>query len=522
MNRSPEDKVFVRRSWAPTTLAQSVLLLLLANLGAKVFGFLRSVFTCRLLPEEELGRWDLVYGFILLAAPAVMLGIPGSLGRYLEHFAKRQVLCRMLQHILIILGVLTLLGTVGLILGAEPVAWLLLRLPQQRPLVLWTAGALALAMWFFIFQEIFGGLRRFQLVATLQALQTVLFMVLSLGLLLWHPGAESVLAGFAFSCAVGVLLGAWWLWRLWPQLNQEELPQPLSPLWRKMMQFALWVWITNWLTNLFQVLDRYMLVHLSGLKPQAVLAQVGNYHAAWILPLVVVSLGGTVNSALVPHLSRDWEQGHRARVQRTLLRTIRLGAVVLTLTVAAIVGGAWLLYDVVLEHKYSLALPILPWIAALAAWSVLAMLVGCYLWCAERAGWETGAVALALVSNALLNALLIPRWQLHGAVVATTTSHLVLLVVLGLMAQRLGLPMSWRSWVLLLTPGSVLLGPVALGLVGAWLVADLLWLRLLFPWHDRCYLEAYLGRLWRRVGKLASSDSPASSPKVKSWEPSSY
>ena len=520
----PRSSRPLRRLGGETTLAQSVLWLLGASVGAKAVGFLRSLYTCRLLPQEELGRWDLAYGFLLLAAPVVMLGIPGSFGRYLEHFAQRRCLRGMLRRCLLALGGLTLAGVLALVAFPRGFAWLILDLPQQRTFVFYLAGALGFSMWMFVLQEVFGGLRRFRLVAALQALHTLLFAVSSVALLLWwRKAAEAVLLGFALAAAVSTTLGLWWLRSTWDQLPEDHHRGSTFPLWRRMMQFALWVWLTNWLANLFQVMDRYMLVHLSRLEPHRVLAQVGNYHAAWVLPLVVITVAGVIHSALVPHLSQSWEQGRRVHVRRTLRRFVRLGSLVLCLVLLGIQGLHVPMFHWFLQHKYPLAGEVLPWVSVLVAWAVLALLVGCYLWCAERAHWETAAVAAALAANAVLNALLIPRWQLHGAVVATTAAHLVLLGVMVAVAARQGWPLRGREWLLLAAPGTLLVGVWLLAAVTMLLLWDLLVAQRLFPPGDARFVLRCGKQLQGRLLPLRSPpgqwQSPPAEPSVPAQSP---
>ena len=72
------------------------------------------------------------------------------------------------------------------------------------------------------------------------------------------------------------------------------------------------MWVTNLLTNLFEVIDRFMIVHHSGWPSEEALRQVGNYHSSRILPLLFVSVAVMLGSMITPHLSVDWEigQGH--------------------------------------------------------------------------------------------------------------------------------------------------------------------------------------------------------------------
>ena len=55
----------------------------------RIVGFGRGVLVCRWLSPDELGQWDMAFGFLTLAAPLTVLGLPGSFGRYVEYFRQR-------------------------------------------------------------------------------------------------------------------------------------------------------------------------------------------------------------------------------------------------------------------------------------------------------------------------------------------------------------------------------------------------------------------------------------------------
>jgi PST family polysaccharide transporter len=69
---------------APDSLATSMVVLLVVSVVQRSVGFGRGMLYMRWLSPEELGQWDMAYSFLLLAAPLIVLGLPGSFGRYLE------------------------------------------------------------------------------------------------------------------------------------------------------------------------------------------------------------------------------------------------------------------------------------------------------------------------------------------------------------------------------------------------------------------------------------------------------
>ncbi|HVW38337.1 MAG TPA: hypothetical protein VHB99_13570, partial [Pirellulales bacterium] len=77
------------RAMHADTLASGVVLLLGLTVAQRLIGFLRGVLFCRWLDAEQLGQWDLCFGFLMMAAPVALLGLPGSFGRYVEYFRQR-------------------------------------------------------------------------------------------------------------------------------------------------------------------------------------------------------------------------------------------------------------------------------------------------------------------------------------------------------------------------------------------------------------------------------------------------
>src|SRR5262249_37561673 len=79
-------------------LSDSIIVLLILAAVQRIVGFVRGVLVCRWLSPQELGQWDMAFGFLTLGAPLVVLGLPGSFGRYVEYFRQRGQLGRLLRR----------------------------------------------------------------------------------------------------------------------------------------------------------------------------------------------------------------------------------------------------------------------------------------------------------------------------------------------------------------------------------------------------------------------------------------
>src|SRR5262245_21614672 len=81
-----------------SSLGESVMIMLVLSIAQRAIGFLRGVLVCIWLNATIVGEWDLANSFFSYAAPLVMLGIPGTFGRYLEYFRTRGALRTVIRR----------------------------------------------------------------------------------------------------------------------------------------------------------------------------------------------------------------------------------------------------------------------------------------------------------------------------------------------------------------------------------------------------------------------------------------
>jgi O-antigen/teichoic acid export membrane protein len=424
----------------PDTLAASVAILLAANLVQRSVGFGRGVLFCRWLTPDELGTWEMAYSFLLLAAPVVVLGLPGSFGRYLERFRQRGQLRTFLRRASIWTASLTFAAVAFLTLAAPRFSTLIFGRSDHRTMVLLLAASLAAVILHHFLEALFAALRKFSIVSMMHFCQSMMFAGLSLGLLWWWRfAAESIVIGYGMAClasAVGTLV---WKGRA---LADEVVPDggiAHREFWPPLVRFAAWVWITNLLCHLFAVVDRYMLVHWSGLDSAAALALVGHYHASRIVPLLFLSVADLLACVVLPYLSHDWEVGERQRVSDRLNLILKFSSLVMLAGGVFVLWVAPTLFHYAFDGRYDAGLAVLPWTLTYCAWYGLLLVAQNYIWCAERMKLGTLPLASGLAMNMALNLVLIPAWGLLGAVVATTVSTGLAIAVLYWINSRAGM-----------------------------------------------------------------------------------
>ena len=197
--------------FTPDTLAASVTILLVANLVQRSIGFGRGILFCRWLSPDELGTWDMAYSFLLLAAPVVVLGLPGSFGRYLERYRQRGQLRTFLRRATIWTIGLTVLACGLMIFEAPRFSDLIFGRPDATSIVVLLSLSLAAVILHHFLEALFAALRKFSIVSTMHFCQSMLFAVISLTLMwCWRFAAESIVIGYGAACLVSAIVMLAW------------------------------------------------------------------------------------------------------------------------------------------------------------------------------------------------------------------------------------------------------------------------------------------------------------------------
>jgi O-antigen/teichoic acid export membrane protein len=442
------------------TLAASVAILLILTVVQRGVGFLRGVFFCRWLDADQLGQWDMAFGFLMLAAPLAVLGLPGSFGRYVEHYRQRGQLKTFLRRTMVCTAVLTVLAVAAVGFGKEWFSQLVFGSSEHADLVMILAAGLGVVIIGNALQSLLTALRQVKVVSIIQFCNSLLFAVAGIGLLLfWRISTTSIVVAFAGACLLTATASLVWLARIWGTLPSAGVALGHSTLWGKLMPFAFWLWLTNWLSNLFGITDRLMIIHCGGVPSDIALGLVGQYHTARMFPMLFVGVAELLGAVITPHLSSDWESGRRSWVSRRL--RLMLKAFGLGFTAAAIVVliGSPILFDFAWQGRYDGGLAVLPWALACSIWTGLAFISYNYLWCAEKSRFVSLTLFVGLAANIGLNLILLPKFGLLGAVLATAAARLVSLGILWVITRNLGMKIDRGLLIVAGLPLLLVLGP---------------------------------------------------------------
>jgi O-antigen/teichoic acid export membrane protein len=483
------------------TLTESVVILLSLTVVQRVIGFVRAVLFCRWLDVEQLGIWDMAFSFLVLAAPLSVLAIPGAFGRYLEHYRQRGQLRTFLRWAMLACGGLALLAMLGILSARQWFSELVFGTQDQSDLVALAAACLMTVVAYNLLVEMFTALRNIRLVSVLQLVNSLAFAVLAIGLMLgWECSAKSVLLAYGGSCLIAILWAVPPLRHVWRATPPTADVAPQGSLWTRVVPFAAWVLLSSLLVNLFGVLDRYMIVHFSGMSATEALDTVGNYHSSRVVPLLLVSIASMLATMMMPHLSHDWEAGRREEVASRLRLLLKVFGFLLFAGAVAVLIGAPLLFEVAFRSKFPDGMAVLPWTLIYCTWFSLSLLVQNYLFCAEKARLLSVAMAAGLALNVVLNLVLLPRLGLEGAVLSTVAANAISLGLICYFNRRLGFHLDGGGHLILALPMALCLGRWIALLTLVLVLADAIWAdRLLAP-EEKQRLAERIGQYGKRFG----------------------
>jgi O-antigen/teichoic acid export membrane protein len=384
-------------------------------------------------------------------------------------------------------AVLASLAMVLFVSWHELVSLLMYGSTQQSDVTGWMSLALVPIIAYYFSNALLTALRRSRTVLRLEFTNSVLFALLSVGFVYgWRADAGRVVLAYALAAATAAVFSARGVCRIWNSLPDDGEPLAHRALWTQVLPFALAVWGTNWLANAFELADRYLIVHASGLGASEALTLLGNYHSSRVLPLLLVSVTSTLATILLPYLSHDWERGRREAVVQQLNFACKILCFLLTLAALAILAVAPWLFASVLRGKYASGLAVLPCTLLYCIWFGLARAAQKYLWCAHRVLLASLAWGGGLAVNVTLNVVLLPRYGLPGVVWATSAGNVTALALICLFSRHAGMRFS-RGFVMAAVLPFVCIFPLAMAFAAYAVFLE--WSELRLPGGDRAGLN---------------------------------
>ena len=198
------------------------------------------------------------------AGSAAVFGLPGSFNRYVEMYRQSGQLKSFLYRITGISLVMTILFSIVMYCFAEQFSHWLYRDERQTSLVIVMAMSLLFVTIFNFAASLLEALRQVRLVTTMRFVNGLAFAAFGIAFLLMaENGTEAVTIAFAISCVVATIPAVWYFARNWSVIDSSNVPLPQKSMWSRVAPFAAWLWVINLVSNMYEVADRNMLLHLA-------------------------------------------------------------------------------------------------------------------------------------------------------------------------------------------------------------------------------------------------------------------
>jgi O-antigen/teichoic acid export membrane protein len=419
------------------SLSKSIVLIAGLMIAQRAVGFLRGFYVCGQLSPAEVGRWDLAFNFLVIGAPLVVFGIPGSFGRYVSRYEQNRQRGRFLSQTLLVCVGLMLVSALLIFGFREQVAAAFFGNADDARLVGWLACGLPLVVLLNFGTSWFTGRRMNRFVFRIQFAQTLFFAVLCVLFLQWIPAtAEAVVFAWLASCLAGICLAA--SYALMDRSSDEtpEVAELRDSIWRKILPFAVWVWISNTLFNLFSFCDRLLLVNFHAGNETDTRFLIGQYHTACLLPALLMTLGAMAGSTLTPYLSKDWESGQCDAVRDRINFMLKaIGLIGISASVA-ILFCAPILFSGIWKDKFALGESLLPLALAWCSLAAVTLVAQKYFWCIEKTWIASILLFVGLATNFAVGVALIGPFGITGVAVSTLVAHAVVLGGVLLVCRR--------------------------------------------------------------------------------------
>lgn len=446
-------------SFVADSLAVGVVVMLVMTVVQRGLGFFRGIWFCRVLDDAVVGQWSIAYDFVTLITPVMLLGLPGSLPRYVEHYRKNGHLTDFVRRIAIASGCLGLACFLAMAMFPEWFGWLIFLDPQNTQLVYAVSAAVIATIVFNFVWQMVSSLRQSRLSSGMYFLQSVAFTVFALLWLVLDGGLVGIVFSYVVATLLATIPGLLALAMGWGGLQKGDVPFESSKMWRRLIPYAAALWAMNMLASTFSLSDRYMILHLMSSDESITHAAIGQYHSARIIPMLFVSLSFVVSSGLMPYLSADWEAGNTELVKDRLQRIAFAVATFFTAGAAITLMCAPWLFRTLLEDRYTEGLSLMPMTFVCCIWIAIGNITQDYLWVREKGSLVAIVIAIGFAFNILMNMMLIPVWGLHGAVVATLIANGIVLAGILVTLGRNGFGFDMTSWMVSLLPMSLMVSP---------------------------------------------------------------
>jgi len=388
-----------------------------------------SLFLARILWVKGYGAYIYAISWINLLSVLAVMGLPTLLIREVARY-KTQKDWSLLRGILRWSDQVVLIVSLGLIFLAAGIVWLLgEHLEPQMAISLWIAMLILPFLAFVSLRQ--GAVQGLGYVIATQLPQMlilpILFLILVGGLhFAFDLNASSAVGMRALAAMIAFLVGAGLLKKYAPSSVKEALPDYHTRKWLRSMLPLLFVSTAGTIND-----------HISIIMVGSMLGSeaTGIFDVARRGAMLVSFILMAVNMPLAPTVARLYARGEKEYLQRVVTKSARVALFgSLPIALGLIIFGRWVLLIFGREFMGGSAVLVILCLGQLVNAGMGS--VGLLLNMTGHERDTARASGIAATVNVILNAILIPKWNLEGAAIATSSSMILWNVLLAIRVYR--------------------------------------------------------------------------------------
>ena len=396
--------------------------------------FILTLALARLAGVEELGQFSTLIILASLFAFISAFGLPSLLTREISRVRDdRGQIARIVNAAVGLVAVLSTIAALAMLVVGVASGY---PTPLLRALIL-TAIALGLQSIAMVVSAAFRGIEALERSSAVTAVMEIAFMLLALAAILLDARIDGLMAMYVASRLAALVLAVAFyqarFGRLWPAFDRTS--------WRTLLSKGFPFSVNSIFSFTYSRADVVILSFLAGN------VAVGFYVAAYSLTMRMNVIARTLTFALYPFLSLQF-----VKDTRSMLAYTSKGLYYLIIAGLLIATMLWMFGNELLLSLYGEAFADAAAALRLLAFAVplrfIETMLATALDASNRSGMRAMAVAVTGVANCSLNLILIPTYQVMGAVYATLASEAIICAVfiwcLRDVAREI---MDWRSLV---------------------------------------------------------------------------
>jgi len=441
--------------------------------------FFIPIYLARLDSAAMLGEYATLITFAGLFSTISKFGLPSLLIREIarnkENPEKVDSLVNGALGLTAVLSVVTigLMLAVGALLNYSGVFF--------RAFIL-TGLALGIESLAYMIESSFRGREEMEWSAVVISTMEGSFLVLAILAVPLKMPIDALMVAYLVSRILSLIVGVW----IYRARSGKLRPTIDKRLWLSLFKGGFPFALNNSMSTVYVRID---VVFLSYWTTNAI---VGMYDAANNLTMRLNILARTLNVALYPFLSSEFAKDKQS-LQRYTGKTVSLLVALGTLLAAVLWTFSDKIVILVYGSKFVAAIQAVKWLALIIPLRFIDTSLEVALNASNREGKRAIAIIVAALTNLLLDIILIPSYQMMGAVYATVLTECVLfaMFVWFLRAEAHEM-LAWRGFI---GPGlgaaTILAASFLFGNINIWLLGGMsvLLYCLIVVWLDRSSLE---------------------------------